>query len=511
MTNVVIGAGPAGLSAAWELSRIGLPAVVLEGDDVVGGLARTVRHGDHRFDVGGHRFYTRLPEVQRLWEDALGQDLLLRPRRSRILYQGRLFDYPLQPLDALRGLGPLESVRVVASYLAAAVIRRGEDRSFEDWVSRRFGRRLFEIFFRTYSEKVWGLPCSRISADWAAQRIRDADLGVILRNALFGSGSRSIATTLIDRFHYPRLGPGMMWERFAERLASRGVETLLRSPVTRLTRDGDRVVEVVAATPAGERSFAAAHVLSSMPLPHLVARLDPPPPPEVREAAAGLSHRAFVSVGLVVRRPVPFADNWIYVHTPGVKVGRVQFFGNWSPEMAPGPGSSLGLEYFCDAGDALWRLDDAELVDLATRESEALGLARREDVASGVVIRMPHAYPVYGPGYRERVEVVRGWLAGLANLQSIGRNGQHRYDNQDRAMLTGLRAARRLAGATDDPWTVEDAHEYLESGPVARLAPLPVAPGAIPERHTDLPGLARAAAGVSAFVASLWMFFQRLR
>jgi protoporphyrinogen oxidase len=476
--TVVIGAGPAGLAAAWELSGRGLDAVVFEQDAIVGGISRTVEYRGYRFDIGGHRFFSKVSRVREMWDEVLGEEFLERDRLSRIYYGGRFFHYPLRPTSALLSLGPVEAVRVGISYVAARLAPIRDERTFEDWVVNRFGRRLYEIFFKTYTEKVWGMPCTEISAEWASQRIKNLDLKAAIKSALLGSrkSNGEIITTLIDRFHYPRFGPGMMWERCRDRLAERGVRTELQTRVTRVRHENGRVTGVTV-TDSGpiddgsdspiatgpEREVAADHVISSMPLSALLRVLDPPPPPEVLAAARRLRYRDFLTVGLIVDREDVFPDTWIYVHASEVKLGRIQNFKNWSPEMVPEAGrSSLGLEYFVQRGDELWSMDDAALIELGARECEMLGLVRRDEVVDGTVIRMPRAYPVYDDGYQQAMPVLREYLNGFSNLHVIGRNGQHRYNNQDHSMLAGMLAARNVAGESHDVWGVNVEEEYHE-------------------------------------------------
>ena len=438
--TVVIGAGPAGLAAAHELSVLGRAATVFEKDEQVGGIARTVVYRGYRFDIGGHRFFTRAPSIQRLWEEAMGDDFLVRPRLSRIHYNDRFFHYPLKPVEALLGLGPVEALRILVSYLRARAFPIEDERSFEDWVVNRFGRRLFEIFFQTYTEKVWGRPCSEIGAEWAAQRIKNLDLVTAVRNAILGGrGDGELVTTLIDRFHYPRLGPGMMWERWTERLAGRGIEVRLGAEVTRLEHDGRRVVAAETRTADGVTGRVNGdHFISTMPIRELVHAMDPPPPPEVVAAADTLKYRDFLTVVLIVDVEELFPDNWIYIHSPDVRVGRIQNFKNWSPEMVPDASTtSLGLEYFVHEGDDLWSMPDAELIALGARETARLGLVEEARVRDGAVVRVRKAYPVYDGEYREALDTIRGWTSTLDNLQLAGRNGQHRYNNQDHSMLTG--------------------------------------------------------------------------
>ncbi len=464
---VVIGAGPAGLTAAWELTRLGRRAVVFEQDDQVGGISRTCEYKGYRFDIGGHRFFTKVELVQRLWDEILEEDFLVRPRLSRIHYGGKFFDYPLKPMNALLGLGPVEAVRIGWSYLWAQLFPERQERSFEQWVSNRFGRRLYEIFFKTYTEKVWGMPCSEISADWAAQRIKNLDLVAAVRNALLGArASGDVITTLIEQFHYPRHGPGQMWESCVRRLAEKGVETHMRTGVVRLLhRDGRVRAAVVRDAHGREQEVEASHFLSSMPIRTLLHAMDPAPPKAVLRAADTLRYRDFLTVVLIVDREELFPDNWIYIHSEKVRLGRVQNFKNWSPEMVPDPGkTSLGLEYFVQEDDDLWSSADKELIDLGRRECDLLGLARYDEVVDGTVIRMPKAYPVYDGAYQDALATVREWLGELPNLQLIGRNGQHRYNNQDHSMVTAVYAARNVAaGRADyDVWGVNVEDEYHE-------------------------------------------------
>ena len=448
--TVIVGAGPAGLTAALHLGRLARKAIVFEADDMVGGISRSVVFQGCRMDIGGHRFFTKAPEVEALWHDILGDDLLVRQRMSRIYYRGRFFDYPLRPLNALRGLGIVEAARVLASYVRAQLFPIADERTFDAWVSNRFGRRLFEIFFKTYTEKVWGMPCAEISAAWAVQRIRNLDLKTALKNAFFGSGRGSdVVTSLIERFYYPRLGPGMMWERCRDLARSHGIDTHLQSRVVAVHHDGRQVNAVDVVGPDGkERREACGSLISSMPVGDLVRAMIPPPPAAIQDAAARLRYRDFLIVGLIVERPHVFPDNWIYIHSPEVRVGRIQSFKNWSPEMVDDPGVSfIGLEYFVNRGDAQWNLSDEALVALGVSEAQAIGLFEPHEVRAGTVVRMSKAYPVYDGDYERHLETLRSWLDRFENLFTVGRNGQHRYNNQDHSMLTGLYAARNIAGA----------------------------------------------------------------
>ncbi len=457
---VIIGAGPAGLTAAYESLKHALHPTVLESADKVGGIARTELYKGYRFDIGGHRFYTKIGEVQELWQEMLGNEFRKVPRLSRIYYRDKFFSYPLEIFNALFNLGLMPSLMILASYCRWKIWPHKQEDTFEHWVTNRFGRRLFRTFFKTYTEKVWGIPCREIKADWAAQRIRNLSLKTAVLNAIFGGGE---AKSLINEFDYPILGPGMMWEKFHAAVEQGGGHVHLNTQVMRITHDGQRVSSVT--TQAGDHvaQVQGAHFISSMPIVDLINRLDPPPPPAVLLAASKLSYRAFLIVGLIVAKRDLFPDNWIYVHSPKVKVGRIQNFGNWSPAMVPDPlNSSIGMEYFCDEDDAIWATADADLIQLATREIGQLGLAKEEDVRDGVVIRQPRAYPVYDAEYRIHLRVLQEYLAGFTNLQTIGRNGMHRYNNQDHSMLTGMLAVKNILGERHDLWNVNTERSYYE-------------------------------------------------
>jgi protoporphyrinogen oxidase len=502
--HVVIGAGPAGLTAARELARQGRPVVVLEQAGIVGGLARTESYKGFHFDMGGHRFFTKVDEVQKIWHEVLGADFRRRPRLSRIYYDGRFFHYPLKPLNALAGLGLWRAVLVMLSYLRWQLFPYKEERTFEQWVTNRFGRRLFLTFFKAYTEKVWGIPCSELRAEWAAQRIKDLSLRSAVV-AMFIKPGKTIKT-LIEEFDYPRLGPGMMWRAAADEIRRLGGAVRLEAEVTAVRRSGWRVDSVVHAGPCGEDVVAGEQFLSSMPVTQLVLRLEPPAPDAVREAARRLTYRDFLTVCLIVDRPDPFPDNWIYVHSPEVKVGRIQNFRSWSPDMVPDPAkASLGLEYFCSEGDALWSLPDEALIRLGKDELERIGLARATEISDGCVFRVSKAYPVYDADYREHLDTVRAFVDRFENLQTIGRNGLHRYNNQDHAMLTGLLAVRNLEGGVrHDLWSVNTEPEYHEEVGVSE-AEAAVLEGRITEIFPRVDGLALGAATGVVAGALLWL------
>ena len=459
--TLVLGAGPAGLTAAYLLGKAGEHAVVLEADRQVGGLAKTVEIDGYRFDLGGHRFFTKAHEVEALWNEIMGDELLLRPRMSRIYWNKKFLDYPLRGPDVIRKLGPVELTRCVASYLKAAVLPKRREESLEDWVSNRFGRRLFELFFKSYTEKVWGVPTTEIRAEWAAQRIKGLSFFSAAKAAFFGNRGNKVKT-LISEFHYPRYGPGQMWETMTRRIDEQGGEVLLQAPVERIELDEGRVVAVQAAG----ITYRPDAVISSLPLREVVTMTHPRPPAEVVEAALGLRYRDFLTVALVVSGDDLFPDNWIYIHDPSVRVGRIQNYRSWSPWMVPDPDKAcVGLEYFCFAGDDLWTMDDDELIALASRELEELGLVSVDKVERGFAIRVPKAYPIYDADYADRVATIRAWLETIDNLQQVGRNGLHRYNNSDHSMLTAMRAVDNLLlGARHDLWAVNADSAYHEEG-----------------------------------------------
>lgn len=459
---IIIGAGPAGLTAAYELTKFQLRPIVIEKQNVVGGLARTENYNGYYFDIGGHRFFTKVAEVKRIWREILGDDFLRRQRLSRIYYNRKFFYYPLKPFNALVSLGFWQSLLIVLSYIKWQIFPYPREDTFEEWVTNRFGKRLFETFFKTYTEKVWGISCSELRAEWAAQRIKDLSMRTALLS-MFLKPKKTIKT-LIEEFDYPRFGPGMMWTAVQREIERRGGGVRLNCDVVRIERTANRIDRVVASSGGREEVIDGNEFISSMPVTEFIRRLDPPPAPEVLDAAAKLTYRDFLTVCLIVDRPDLFPDNWIYVHDPDVKVGRIQNFKNWSPDMVPDlTKTSLGLEYFCLEDDELWRRSDAELVELAKREVDHIGLARYAEIEGGCVLRIPKAYPVYDSGYREYLEIVRKFVDGLENFQTIGRNGLHRYNNQDHAMLTGMLAVRnRVLGEKNDLWSVNTEREYHE-------------------------------------------------
>ena len=465
---VVIGAGPAGLTAAYQLGKAGYPCTVLEGTDVVGGISQTVVRDGWRFDIGGHRFFTKVTEVETLWHEILpDEDFMQRPRSSRIYYRGQFYDYPLKPVKALRNLGILEAIRCGLSFLWVRVRPPKDQSTLEGYIVANYGWRLYGHFFKTYTEKVWATPATQISADWGAQRIKGMSLWTAvwepLRARFAGRRSRgSQVTSLIDEFQYPKHGPGMMWERCHELVERQGSKVVFDAPVTRIAHGGGRATSV----DAGGVTYDADHVISSMPFNHLLQAMDPPVPPEVQAAAGDLRFRDFLSVALVVAADkVSWTDNWIYIHDPGVKTMRVQNFGSWSPHMVVEGTNVLGLEYTVTEGDEWWTASDDQLIEKGKAELESLGLMRAADVQAGYVVRMPKAYPVYDPTYQQNVVVLRHWLEEhTPNVHPIGRNGMHKYNNQDHSMFTAMLTVENVLGADHNIWAVNVEEEYHETG-----------------------------------------------
>ena len=475
---VCIGGGPAGLTAAYMLAKEGVGVAVLEADtQYVGGISRTIQktgaYGNFCFDIGGHRFFSKSAEVVALWKEILGDDLIVRSRKSRIYYGGKFYPYPLNLVKTISNLGLLESALCGASYVYARVFPCRDPKTFEQWVSNQFGTRLFRMFFKTYTEKVWGMSCSEISADWAAQRIKGLSLAVALKNALasaLGIKNRGQVKTLIESFLYPRKGPGMMWEVARDKIIAMGGSVELGCRVAGLSLDGAGLWNVeYENSQTGQRNvIQAEHVISSMPLRELV-QATAGHTPEALSAAGALRYRDFLLVALVLKESGKgFDDNWLYIHDPRVMVGRIQNFKTWSPEMVPTDGIlCYGMEYFCNEGDGLWASADDVLIERAKSELCQMGLAKREDIMEGYVVRQPKAYPVYDQEYHEHVHVIRGWLAvHCPNLRVVGRNGMHKYNNQDHSMMTAMLAAKNIIAGQEifDVWHVNQDAQYHEEG-----------------------------------------------
>lgn len=459
---VVLGGGPAGLTAGYLLAKRGEPVIVLEATGMVGGIARTEERDGYRFDLGGHRFFTKVKEVDDLWHEIMKEEFLLRPRLSRIYWHRRYLAYPLEGMDVIRKLGPVNVVKAGCSYLwsvTRAKLSRKPEETLEQWVTNRFGKYLFNQFFKTYTEKVWGVPCSELRADWAAQRIKGLSFSSAVKAMLFGNRGNKIKS-LIEEFHYPRFGPGQMWEQMKADIEAKGGEVRMSAPVTKLEFEDGRIARVV----AGGETIEARAVISSLPLNLTTQIAEPALPAEIRQAGADLRYRDFLTVSLVIDGPDLFPDTWIYIHEPDVEVGRIQNFRSWSPWMVPNDHeTSVGLEYFCFAGDELWSMDDDKLVAFATRELGQTGLCDPSKVKRGFVVRVHKAYPVYDEHYAENIEKIRTWLDPIASFVQVGRNGLHRYNNSDHSMLTAMRAVENLCdGARHDIWAVNAESVYHE-------------------------------------------------
>jgi protoporphyrinogen oxidase len=464
---VVVGAGPAGLTAAYELQKYGIAATVLEAYEIVGGISRTEMRDGYRFDLGGHRFFTKVSAVEHLWHEILPDEFFLtRPRKSRIFYRGKYFDYPLKPFNALRNLGPIEALRCIASYLWARVKPPADQTNYEGWLVARFGWRLYRALFKTYTEKVWGVPVSQMPADWAAQRVKGLSLGNAIVNSLTPKRNQKEITSLIEEFQYPKFGPGMMWEVCRDKVVAAGTDVVMDTEVTEIRHADGRAHTVLAKHVDGTtHEYPCTSVISSMPLSDLLNAMNPSVPPEVAAAADDLRYRDFYTVALVVPAElVPWTDNWIYIHDLGVRTMRIQNFGSWSPYLVKDGRNVLGLEYTMAPGDDVWDTPDENLIEEAKRDLDRLGLVRYADVEHGYVVRQSKAYPIYDERYRANVDVLRGWLEDNAvNVHPVGRNGMFRYNNQDHSMYTAMLTVENIVmGTGHDIWAVNVEEEYHE-------------------------------------------------
>jgi protoporphyrinogen oxidase len=464
---VVVGAGPAGLTAAFQLHKHGVASTILEADEQVGGISRTAERDGWRFDIGGHRFFTKVQPVEDLWHEILpDEDFLMRPRKSRIFYEGKYYDYPIKATNALKNLGPVEAVRCVGSYAWAQVRPPKDQTNYEGWLVARFGWRLYRTFFKTYTEKLWGVPVSEMPADWAAQRVKGLSLGNAIVNALTPKRNQKDITSLIEEFQYPKYGPGMMWEVCRDKVIAQGSKLVNQTTVTKITHADGRATSVSAEhRGGGVTEYPCTEVISSMPISQLLEAMDPPVPAEVKAAAEDLRYRDYLIVALVLPDAlVDFDDNWIYIHDPAVRTMRIQNFGSWSPYMVKPGFNTLGLEYTVWEGDEEWSADDSWLIDRAKQELEHLGLAKVGQVEDGFVVRQAKAYPIYDDRYRANVDVLRHWLAtNTPNVHPVGRNGMFRYNNQDHSMFTAMLTVENITtGTSHDVWEVNVEEEYHE-------------------------------------------------
>jgi UDP-galactopyranose mutase len=481
---VVIGGGPAGLTAAYEIVKRGGSVIVYEGDSVVGGISRTVERDGWRFDIGGHRFFTKVKEVEELWHEILpDEDFLLRPRMSRIFYDGKYYDYPLKAGNALKNLGPFEAVLCVLSYVWARVRPPKDQTNYEGWLVARFGWRLYRRFFETYTQKVWGVPVKEMPADWAAQRVKSLSLSNAIVNALLPKRGQTEITSLIEEFQYPKFGPGMMWEKCAELIEAKGGQVHLKAKVVGIKVENGKATGVDVLHRDGSTVFQpASHVISTMPMAQLVDAFQPALPEEILTAGHDLHYRDFLTVALVIPENLAFPDNWIYIHAQEVKVGRIQNFGSWSPYLVKEGRTCLGLEFFVFEGDELWNARDEDLIEQGKRELEYLGLAKASDVEMGYVFRMPKAYPYYDSHYQANVKTIATYLENQAsNVHLIGRNGMHKYNNQDHSMFTAMLTVDNIYGGNHDVWNVNVEEEYHETGKGGTGRDAPILPARTPQ------------------------------
>lgn len=492
---VIIGAGPAGLTAAFQLNKHDIVSTVLESSDEIGGISRTAMRDGWRFDIGGHRFFTKVQPVEDLWHEILpDEDFLMRPRKSRIFYKGKYFDYPIKASNALVNLGPVEAVRCVLSYVAAKVRPPKDQTNYEGWLVARFGWRLYRTFFKTYTEKLWGVPVSTMPADWAAQRVKGLSLGNAIVNALLPRRNQKEITSLIEEFQYPKFGPGMMWQVCREKVEAAGSEVVTEATVTRIDHADGRATAVVATAADGtEHEYPCTDVISSMPITHLLEAMNPPVPDRIYKAATDLRYRDYLIVALVLpEHQVDFDDNWIYIHEPAVRTMRIQNFGSWSPYMVKPGFNTLGLEYTVWEGDDEWSAPDDDLIERAKHELEELGLAQAGQITEGYVVRQAKAYPIYDDHYRQNVDILRGWLGEHAiNVHPVGRNGMFRYNNQDHSMFTAMLTVENITtGTHHDVWEVNVEEEYHEEAAAAK--PSADRPAGSHGTGRDAPVIARA-------------------
>lgn len=463
---IILGAGPAGMACAYTLANAKKPSLVIEREDEPGGLCRTIDFHGYLFDIGGHRFLSKSEEVNQLWHEVMGEDMLRVKRLSRIYYRKRQFDYPLSFFNTFWNLGLRECLLSIGSYLWCKYRKPGDENTFEGQIINRFGKRLYEIFFKTYTEKVWAVSCRDLSANWARQRIQGLSLRVAIRKALLGRNGRT-PKTLAEEFLYPRTGPGEFYRRLGEWAAARGALFKFGRNATSVRHDGQRVVSVeIMDRRSGEREeLPVDQLFSTLPLPLLVASLLPRPAENILQVARKLRFRSFLVVNIILGKKEVFPDQWIYVHSPEVKLGRIQNYKNWSPAMVVDPQkTSLGLEYFCTEGDELWRMNDVDLIHYAVGELEKIGIVSRRHLIDGFVLRRPNVYPVYSLDYQENITALRRYLERFENLQTLGRAGLFRYDNSDHALLTGICTAKNFLGEGPyDVWAVNTDEAYLES------------------------------------------------
>ncbi|MCH6258217.1 NAD(P)/FAD-dependent oxidoreductase [Puniceicoccaceae bacterium K14] len=486
---VIIGAGPAGLTAGLEAINLGHDVVVAEQDpEYVGGISRTVKKEGYRFDIGGHRFFSKNTEIQKWWKARLSEDFLKVDRQSRIYFENKFFDYPLDLKNVLANLGLWQCAMCFLSYLKSRIFPIKNVKSFEDWVINQFGNKLYQTFFKSYTEKVWGISCSKISKDWAAQRIKGLSMSQAILHAIRPQkkGPAKIKT-LINKFNYPRFGPGQLWEETADTIVQKGGTILMGQKAIEFQKDGNKIRSATFSDKDGNTTtIEGDHFLVSMPLSKTISGLSGNVPDKVKAAASHLTYRDFLTVALVLKDKDLFTDQWIYIHDPNVRVGRIQNYKNWSKWMIPEEGySCLGLEYFCNTTDDFWNWKDEELIQLAKQECSQLGFTSDNAIEKGFVVRAPKAYPVYTEDYSSKIIEIKKYLDTIDNLQVIGRNGMHKYNNQDHSMMTAILAVKNLGARTSadrpyDLWKVNSDAAYHEETKVefnaGRATPEPIKP-----------------------------------
>ncbi|MDP1573419.1 MAG: NAD(P)/FAD-dependent oxidoreductase [Coxiellaceae bacterium] len=468
---VVIGAGPAGLTAGYLLAQQNASTLIIEQDAIVGGISRTPQYKAFYFDIGGHRFFSKSEAVEKLWDEMLPNELLTRPRESRIFYNKKFYHYPLKPWNALNQLGLFESIACVISY-GIAKIKPRKGNTFADWTMNHFGKRLYLHFFKTYTEKVWGIPCEEISADWAAQRIQGLSLSSAIKNAFIPefikSRKKAKIKTLTNTFRYPPRGPGMLWESCAKKYEAAGGELIKNARVVRCdysTASAQWKISYQKNNGEMESVFCE-HLISSAPIKNMVSDfLYPKPSDRCLAAASQLRYRDFLIVVLIVRDTNNLTDNWIYIHDKEVDVGRIQNFKSWSPEMVPDPTlSSYGMEYFCNENSVLWNMSDDALIAKAKNEITHIGLVKAADIFDGCVVRQTKAYPVYDQTYQDHLKVIQAAMTDYPGLHLVGRNGLHKYNNQDHSMLTAMLTVENILAKKNlyNVWKVNQDDDYHE-------------------------------------------------
>lgn len=451
---LIIGAGPAGLSAGIELAKHNCTSLIIEQSDSVGGLSKTIEKDGFRFDLGGHRFFTTEEKVNKLWQETLGDNFIERPRKSRIFYKNTFFNYPISISDAFGKLGAFETMKIATSYLKSRALPSRNTKNLESWLCNLFGKKLYLHFFKSYTEKVWGIPCNQISSDWGKQRIKGLDLLSLVKNAMKKAGKGSIKT-LIDKFYYPPLGPGQMYDKMAENITNAGSEIICNTRAIKITHENNHAVMLTAKSDNTEYQIKFKHLVSTMPLTELVKSLSPQLSESVLNANNKLSYRSFIAVNLLINKEHIIPDNWLYIHDPSYKTGRIQCYKNWSEKMVPDSSrSSLGCELFVTENDEIWNMDENDLVELARKEVHRLGIVDKSLVYSGFAVKVPKAYPVFDLEYQKNVQEIREEIDNITNIHPAGRYGMFKYNNMDHSILTGILAARNCLGENNDIWSI---------------------------------------------------------